>query len=259
MSSRDNSRLYRQSSGAVRSYKRLRQFNLISYVLLATIAVLGLWSIIIVTGASGNTVPDLADVASIRDHIIARLVTILAVVTVAIVIFKEWRYGDRGFGMVYFLTALLAMWLLPVMAAELEPPPVQLEAEFTLNICQPGGIEGGMVIDRSQCSIAPPAGLNVMMSDADPARADAVVREPNVNLDNLSRWNLEGRGQFRVYFLLEQESIAACEGLQFASDRQMAVNVTTNCIERDGAVWSVHPFVTSVNQTGRLVVYQELP
>ena len=259
MSSQNQSRLYRQSTTSVHNYKRLHQFSLLSYVLLALIAGLGMWSILKVTGAFGTTVPDLADVGSIRDHFSAQLVTWLAVITLALYIFKEWRYGERGFVMVYFLAGLLALWLLPVVASEFEPPLVQLEMEFTLNICQPGGIEGDTVVDRSLCSIANPGDLNVMMGNAEPGRSSAVIRVPDVNLDNLSRWNVEGRGQFRVYFLLEQDSLAACEGSRFVTDRQSADGFTTECIERDGQVWSMHPFVTSENQTGRLVVYQERP
>lgn len=259
MSSHNHSRLYRQSAAAVHTYKRLHQLTLLSYFLLAAIAILGMWSVLKATGTLGTTVPDLADVGSIRDHISAQLVTWLAAITLALYIFKEWRYGDRGFVMVYFLTGLLALWLLPVVASEFEPSPVQLEMEFTLNTCQPGGIEGDTVADRSLCSITRPSELNVLMSDADPARSDALVRTPDVNLDNLSRWNVEGQGQFRVYFLLEQESMGACEGSRFVTDRQSAEGLATACIERDGTVWSMHPFVTSENQTGRLVVYQELP
>lgn len=252
------SRIYQTSPAAIRDHKRNSQISLVTYTLLAVIGVLGLWTILKITGVFGETVPDLADIASIRDHIVTRLVTALTVATVVIYLFKEWRYGDFSFSMVYFLVPVLALWLFPVVAAELEPDVAQFDVEFQLTRCEPGSFEGNQ-INGDNCTIVPPDEITVLMSNANPTREDAIIREPGSLFNDYARWNVEGRGEFFVYFMLQQDSMAECQGSLMASGRDTSAPYSWDCIEYEGNVWSVHKFQTSEHQTGRLVVVQQLP
>lgn len=254
----DPSRIYQTSAAAIRDHKRNSQFSLVTYALLAVIGVLGLWTILKITGAFGTTIPDLADVASIRGHIVTRLVTILTVVAVLIYLFKEWRFGDFSFSMVYFLVPVLALWLFPVVAAELEPDVAQFDVEFQLTRCAPGSFESDQV-NGDNCKIVPPDEVTVQMSNADPTREDATIREPGSVSNEYARWHVEGRGEFYVYFMLQQDSMAECQGSLMATGRDSSAPYSWDCIEYQESVWSVHKFQTSEHQTGRLVVVQQLP
>jgi hypothetical protein len=254
----DPSRIYDISPAAVHHHKRFRQFSTVTYILLAIIAALGVWTILKTAGAFGSSIPDLADVASIRDHMATRLVTILAAITLVIFLFKEWRFGDLNFNMIFFLVPLLALWLFPVVAAELEPDLVDFDVEFQLTRCESGAFADGQV-DTSLCKIVSPADVIVLMSDAEPHRTDATIRAPQVTANEYHRWFIQGRGEFYIYFLLQHATMEECEGSQMALGRDPSAPYSYECMERDGAVWSVHKFQTSENQTGRLVILQELP
>lgn len=258
MLNQDPSRIYDTSPTAVKNHKRHQQLTAVTYGLLAIVGVLGVWTILKVAGVFGNNIPDLADVASISDHIVVRVITILTVITLIVFLFKEWRFGDFNVTMLFFLVPLLALWLFPVLAAEYEPDVAEFDVEFMLNTCDEGAFADGQV-NTDMCNIESPENFTVLMSDAEPTRDDAVIREPGTSNTELSRWFVEGRGEFHIYFMLQHASMEECEGSQMAIGRDPQAAYEYECIERDGAVWSVHKFLTSENRTGRLVILQELP
>lgn len=258
MFNQDPTNIYQTSPVAIHHHKRYKQFSLVTYALLAVIGVLGVWTILKIAGAFGSSIPDLADVASISDHVVTRLVTILAVISLVIFLFKEWRFGEFNFNMIYFLVPLLALWLFPVVAAELESDVARFDVEFQLTRCETGAFGDGQV-NSDLCKIVPAEDVTVLMSNANPTRDDAIIREPQSATSEYQRWYVESRGEFYVYFLLQHESMEECEGSQMAMGRDTSAPYAFECMEYDGSAWSVHKFQTSENQTGRLVVFQELP
>lgn len=247
-----------ESASARHSFQRLRQLNTVVFALLGVMVLLGIWCVVTLIRQESANAPDLATISPIQDHISSRLINVVGVITLLIFIYKEWRYGERSFGMVYFLLPLLAVWLIPVMAAESQAPTDTKEVEFTLNLCEPGGIEGTSVIDNRLCGQQALADGDVYLSLANPTDDDPELLEPMEILSDRARWQVTGSGEYTVYFLLRQESLDACTTARFVTGQRSGEQISAFCLERDGVAYSVHPFVTSREATGRLVVYQEL-
>lgn len=242
------------SERAQRNYEKLDRANKICYALLAVIGVLGIWNIIEVTALIRAGARDLADISSIMDHISSRLIVGLAVVALAVFLFKEWKWGDRGFGGVYFLAGLLFLGLVPTMSAEIQPAEEDVLVSLTLNQCEAGAIEGSSVLDSSLCLLQEPGSYNVVLAEANPMENDAKRLEP-ISQDSVGvNWTIVARGTVRVYAMVEQPSLESCEASK-------VVNNTAEyghfCMEDGGTAWLVQPFEASAATGNRLVLHQE--
>lgn len=160
--------------------------------------------------------------------------------------------------MVIFLGPLLFLYLVPVMSAEVEPTEESIQVEFTLQHCQPGGIEGGELVDNSLCEFVPLEEGDVYMSASDPMDGDAEWLEPDNISDRRATWNVEARGEFVVYLIVSQDSIAQCEESRLTTSVQQQERRGHTCMEQAGQAWLVQPFVTSEIKTSWLLVYQEI-
>lgn len=259
MLTRSDYSFLKPSEKAAQNFRRLQQANIVAYALLAVLVLLGIWNIIALSSLMrSDTATDLADVSSIRGHISSQLITALALITLAFFIFKEWKWGERSFSMVYFLAPLFFLAVVPVMSAEVEPAEDGMVVKFTLNACEPGIIENGQVMDSSLCSLADLADTSVYMTHADPMEGDPEWHAPDMRDSFGSGWNVEARGRFRVYFLLEQNSMDQCTSAQIATSVFAQSRQEQNCLERDGQAWLVQPYETSTVEGGRLIVYQEV-
>lgn len=254
-----NMTFHEPSASAERTFRRLRQANIVVYVLIGLIVLCAIWNVITVADMiRGVSTPDLADVGSIRTHISARLVTILSIVTLAVFAFKEWKWGERSFTMFFLLTPLLFLFLVPVMASEVEPTEEAMGLEFSINLCRPGGIEGGELMDRSLCDIAPLEEGQVFLATSNPMDGDTEWIAPEGLTDRQARWNVVGRGEFVVYYLFAQNSMEQCETARTTTSVSPHERRGYQCLEQDGQAWLVQPFVTSALKTGWLVLYQEV-
>jgi len=252
-----NPKLLEASSTAAQTFRRLHVSNRVCYALLGLIALLGIWNILsVATLIRGANTPDLADASSILSHPSSRLIWIVSAITLAIFVFKEWKWGERGFAMVFFLAALLFLVLIPTMSAEVEPKNEAMMLELTYSLCQPGGIEDGKLLNADRCEIETPAEGEVFLSDADPTSRDTTWLKPDRYQSGFTRWNIEARGRFRVYFIIQQPSMDHCETAQVAVSKNTTAE--HSCFEQDGAVWMVVPFETSAVESGYLTLYQEV-
>lgn len=228
------------------------------YSLLGVLVVLGIWNVLTLASLiRTDSARDLADISSIGGHISSQLILWISLLTLAIFIFKEWKWGERSFAVVYFLAGLFFLAMVPVMSAEIEPAEESMVVKFTLNSCEPGAIEGGELLNSSLCTLVDPADTTVYMASEEPVNGDPEWLTADTQDSFGSGWQVEARGKFRVYFLLEQSSIEQCESRLttsvFAPDR-----LGHNCMEQDGTAWLVQPFDTSAAEGGRLIVYQEI-
>ena len=258
MLSLKNPDLLKESTSAERTYRKLHIANRICQGLLVVLVLLCIWNVIaLVSIVRGLEAPDLADVGSILTHPSSRLIWIVSAITLAFYAFKEWKWGDRGFVMVFFLTVLLFLVLVPTMSAELEPANEVVTLDLTYSICEPGGLEGATVIDASKCEISRPDEGEVFLSDSNPMDGDSGWIAPNRFESGYTRWNLETRGRFTVYFVVKQPSMEHCETAQIATSANPEYGRDHGCVERDGSAWLVMPFETSVAESGYLTIYQE--
>lgn len=250
--------VYSPSARAEHNYRRLRQANYLFYGMLVLMAICGIWNVITVAGMIRGGATDLALVESIQEHISARIISFLAIASLVVFAFKEWKWGDRSFGMVFVLGVWLFLWLVPVMSAEIQPAEEQVRLEVTYTHCLPGGIEGGEILDSSRCEIASMGEGDIFMTASDPRNGEPEILAPDRLQPNLATWNITARGHFTVYYLLPQESVEICENTAFTSSASARKAMGHYCLERDGQAYSVHPFTTNSLANAWFTIYQEV-
>lgn len=249
--------VYAPSARAEQNYRRLHRANLAFYAILAVMAILGVWNVISVASMIRGGAVDLADVSSITEHPSARLINILAIVALIVVIVKEWKWGDRNFAIVGFLGILLFLWLVPVMSAEIQPAEDQVRLDITYTQCAPGGIEGSSDLDTSLCEIADMNSVTMFMAASNPLEGEVELLPPDAVQPNTAQWNVTARGHFTVYFLVEQDSIEACEAARFTTSASSRDEVAHHCLEQGGVAYSAHPYTTDVDANSWFTIYQE--
>lgn len=250
--------VHHRSATAEHTFRRLHQANIVVFVLLGLLLLLGIWNVWTLTSIIRSDARDLADVGSIHSHISAQLITWVSIVTLAVFVFKEWRWGERSLGGVFVLAGLLFLWLVPVMSAEVEPTEESMQVAFTLNHCEPGAIEGSTLVDSSLCLLVSPDNMTMFMTASDPLDGDPEWLAPDEVTQFGAGWNVEARGRFRVYFLLEQDSIEQCRESRLVTSVPPRERYGHQCLEQDGQVWLVQAYETSHVETKRLIIYQEV-
>ncbi len=246
---RDSS-LYQPSQKAQEAFRRQQIFNRIITALMIFMGILTVWNFITIASILRSGAVDLADTRSILSHISSRLLFISAAITFVLVVIKEWKWGDPGFATSFILAPILFFALVPVMSAELQPAEEEMRLSASFTVCEPGGLEALAERDTSLCESVHAEEGRVLMSATNPADSDGELLEPdNVETDRAS-WDVEARGEFTVYFLLQQESREACENSTFAQSAEQSPTDTFDCVDVDGVAYSSHPFVTS-NTAGK--------
>lgn len=254
---RDGS-LYRPSERAEHAFRLQTRFNKIIFAMMAIIVILGVWNIIVLAGTIGGGAVDLSETDSILSHISSRLMILASLITLALYLYKEWKWGEGGFAMAFFLAPLLFLALVPAMSAEVQPAEESMQVKFTLNHCDPGAIEGGEVLNSADCTLVNPAEMTVFMTASDPMEGDPEWLEPDAQDSIGVGWNVETHGMFRVYFLLEQDSIEQCESARLSTSVSSRDRFGHHCLEQDGQAWLVQAFETSPDEGGRLTMFQEV-
>lgn len=249
--------IYAPSASAEHSYRRLRQANIAFYVLLGIMAIIAIWSVLTVIAMIRGGASDLADIQSIQEHISTRLMNATAIAALALFAFKEWKWGDRSFGMVFILAPFVFLWLVPVMSAEVQPAEEPMQLAFTLNHCEPGAISGTVLVDSSLCLLVNPDTVDVYMTTSDPIDGNPEWLAPDGRNSFGAEWNVDARGKFRVYFLMEQPHIDQCHARLVTSVPQRE-RYGHHCLEQDGKVWLVQAFESSNVENRRLNIYQEV-
>ena len=253
-----NQETHTESPTAKSNFRRLRLFDIAVGALLVLMAILAIWNILVLAGMFRSVVPDLADIAIIRDHISTRLLYFVAGLTFILFLFKEWQYGERSLGTLYVILPMLALALVPTVTDELQPNAREKTVDFTLTRCAAGSIEDGRVMDPDNCEIAAISEGEVFLADADPAGGDFELIQPAGMTSGGGRWTVTGVGNYKVYFLVRQDSMESCASSSFTNNVGPDTRLESSCIEREGAVYSVHPLITSYMGNGWLVTYQEL-
>lgn len=250
-------KLLEASAAAEQSFRRLHRANIVCYALLGVLALLGIWNVLVMSSVIRGEVPDLADAGSILTHISTKLIWWIALATLLLFIFKEWRWGERGFASIFFLAALLFLTLVPTMSAEVEPVQENFTLEMTYARCEQGGIEGEMLLDADKCDIVTFGEGGAFLSKSDPGVGDGDWLAPAEIQRGFAKWNVEARGRFKVHFILPQSSMDYCETSRLVTSVPSNNRYGHHCLEQDGDVWLVVPFETSVVESGYITIYQE--
>lgn len=253
-----NRETHRESPTAESNFRRLRQFNIAVAILIIAMVVLAIWNALVLAGLFRQEVPDLADIAMVREHISTRLIYLAGGLALVLFVIKEWRYGERSLGMLYVLMPILALVLVPTMMDELQPNPRDKTVEFTLTRCAAGAIEDSRVTDPDSCEIAAISDGEVFLADSNPIDGNFELVEPHGMTSGGGRWTVTGVGSYKVYFLVKQESMDSCTDSTFTNNVGQDTRLESSCIEHEGAAYSVHPLITSYMTNGWLVTYQAL-
>lgn len=252
-----NDSLHRPSERAEHAFKQQQLFNRILTGLMILLAGLGVWNILELAALIRSDAQDLADISSILNHPSSRIIFLVAFITLVVYLYKEIKWGDAGFAMSFFLAPLLFFALVPVMSAEVQPAEENMAVKITLNYCEPGAIEGGEVLNNDACTLVDPASQQVFLTESNPMEGDPEWLSPNSQDDFGSSWSVQARGEFRVYFLLAQDSMEHCESAPLTSSEPSPERLGHSCLEQDGQAWMVQPYETNTAEGGRLIVYQE--
>lgn len=254
-----NPTIHEASAKADAHYRTLKVFNIVVTTLLVVIAALAIVNIAAAVSMFRTEIQDLADIGSIREHFTTQWILTLSATALVIFVFKEWKYGERSLGMIYFLAPLLFFALIPTVTAEIQPNARDKVVELTISRCAPGGLEDGRMVDADKCEVASLDEGGVFLSASNPAENAGEMQPPDSTTAAGGKWTVRGIGSYKVYFLVKQESMEHCSGSVFTNNVDEGSRTTSSCIEHDGTVYSVHPLVTNYISNGWLVVYQQLP
>lgn len=243
-------KLLSKSEKAEKHFRQLQLWDRICLILLGLMTIGAIWNIYMLWSLLDGTPPDLQDLINFREGAPARALLILAGAAILAFIYKEWRYGERSLGMMYFVVPWLFLVLVPVMMDELIGETADQVPSLSVSSCQPGSLASGAPGGGDACEFLQGDQLELRLTIANPAERDVTLREPISIRDHRTNWSIAGRGDYTIYFLLEQESLQVCEqslaeGTFLASSPARGEVGTSFCHEQDGSAWVVAPLSTN--------------
>lgn len=236
------------SPNAERQFRKLRRLDFVVNSLLALLIALSIWNIATLVQMRLISNQDLADVRSITDDLSTHLIWILTLVTLGVILLREWLVGERTVGIVYPLTALLAIGLVPAAMSEIQPALQDQTLRVVMNECPPKAIVNNTLSSIGRCVPREIREGDVLLAVTDPTEGDIKTLDPVSGGQNTIAFTMSGRGTYTVYFMFRFEDVSACtNGMIFP--RGMAANEANyQCVNYDGAAWMVMPHTTASNQ-----------
>lgn len=239
--------IFMPSPNADRAFRRLRRLD---FLVNGLIIILGLLCIVNI----GKLVElnliqnqDLADVSSITDDFSTKLIWILTPATLGVLAIREYMIGERTMGVIYPLTALLAVILIPAAMTEIQPPLEDQTLRVVLNECPPKAIVNDELSSIGRCV---PRAINdgdVMLAVSDPTNGSLNTVDPVAGGQNTITYSLSGRGTYTVYFMFKYNDMYACEQSTILPRGGAFSSVNYQCIVSNDAIWKVMPHTTSAN------------
>lgn len=248
--------IFLPSPNAERSFRRLRQLDILVNSLIGVLILLCLWNVAKLVQLRMVGVQDLAEVTSITDDLSTRLIWILTPATLGVILVREWLLGERSIGVIYPLAALLTIILVPAMMSEIQPPLQHQTLRVVMNECPPKAIVNDELSSMGRCNPRAIEEGDVMLALSDPAEGSFETIEPVGGGQNTITYGLNGRGTYNVYFMFRFDDMEACEQSTILRRGELFSQVKQQCIEHDGAAWSVIPHTTSSNMQSGIHLLQ---
>lgn len=248
--------IFLPSPNAERSFRTLRRLDFLVYTLLGVLIVLCVWNIASLVQLRTIDIQDLADVASITDDLSTRLIWILTPVTLGVILLRQWLSGDRSFGIIFPLGALLTVILVPAMMTEIQPALQDQTLRVVMMECPPKAIVNDRLSSIGRCNPRAVEEGDVMLAISDP-RDDAFDTLDEVNrAQNTITYGMSGRGTYTVYFMFRFDDTEACERSTILSRGGSYSSANHACIEHEGAAWQVLPHTTAGNMPSGIHLIQ---
>lgn len=240
--------IFLPSPNAERAFLKLRRLDFLVNGLIGLLILLCVWNVAKLAQLRMIENQDLADVRSITDDLSTKLIWIVTPLTLAIIAIREWLIGERTFGVVYPLTALLAIILVPATMTEIQPPLEEQTLRVVINECPPKAIVNDRLSSIGRCQPFPIEEDDVILALSDPTDDSFRTLGPASGGQNTIAYTFSGRGTYTVYFMFRFDDTISCEqstilprGLDFSS-------VNNPCIEHNGSIWKVMPHTTAANK-----------
>lgn len=250
--------MWKPSPTAEKNFGKLNLLNKVSLGLLGLMAVLAMWNVLVAADSLRDRGRELADMEiSPANHISGQLILGLALVTLAIYLFKELKFGEFTVGSFVFLGGLAFLALVPVVGEEVQMPLKDQILSITYSECEQGVIVDGRPTDRERCVPGMLGEEDFLLADRDPTADDVTFSGPRDSTDGRWRWNVEARTVYMVHFLVKQPSMDVCE------QRNTSVTVDGNyreggsCMEHEGSAWLVLPLEITPELPGNIQIYQD--
>lgn len=240
--------IFQASPNARRSFQLLRRLDFVVNLLLGTLFGLCIWNVIVLIRIRATTNQDFVDILNITDHPSTWLIWLASAVTVAVIGFREYRYGERSAGLLYPATAILFVLLVPAMMTELQPVLEQQVLRVVRSECPPKNVVNGEVRIPRLCEPVPIDEGEIQLALANPLEREVTLAPLQRQAQNTAIWTVEGRGTYTVYFMIRQPDMATCEhAVLFNQYVGFDASRKNACIDWNDAVWLVIPHTTSAN------------
>lgn len=236
------------SPNAERAFKRLRTLDIVITALFAIIMLLCIWNIGRLAQLRMIDNQDLADVRSITDDFSTKLIWILTPLTAIIIALRELLVGDRGFALIFPLTGLLALFLVPAAMSEIQPPLQDQTLRVVMHECPPKAIVNDELSAIGRCEPFAMEDGEVMLAVSDPTEDSFDTVEPESVAQNTVTYTLSGRGTYTVYFMFRYDDTHACEQSSILPRGGSFSSANHQCIDHNNAVWKVLPHTTAANR-----------
>lgn len=241
--------IFTESPNAAKSFRNLRKMDYMVNTALIILGILSLWNI-------GKLVRlrliDNQDLAAVEDIIAdpsTRMIWWLSIATLGMIAYREFTFGERSIGLVYPLTILLAILLVPAMNSEIQLPLKEHTLRIVMQECPPKAIVNNELTSMARCDPHEIADGDVLLATSNPAEGSFETLDPVSTGQNAIGFNMQGRGTYTVYFMFKQEDQAACERAILFPRNGEANPGELECVSALGQTWLVWPHTTSANST----------
>lgn len=239
--------LFMPSPNADRSFRALRRLDYMVNAALGILTVLCLWNIGRLVQLRLISNQDLLAVKDIIAEPSTKLIWMLSLATLGLIVAREWTFGERSIGLVYPLVALLAILLVPAMMSEIQPALKDQTLRVVMQECPPKAIVDNQLTHISRCGPHAITEGDVLLATSNPAEGEFATIEPISGGQNTIAYTMSGRGTYTVYFMFQQDDMAACErALVFPLNGEAEAGMY-QCVVAFNDSWLVMPHTTSAN------------
>lgn len=239
--------LFSPSPNAARTFRALRRMDYMVNTALGVLLVLCGWNVFTLVQFRLIRNQDLAGVSDIMAEPSTKLIWLVALATLGLIVAREWWFGERSIGVVYPLTALLAILLVPAMMSEIQPALRDQTLRVVMSECPPKAVVNGELGTIARCT---PHAINngdVLLATSNPAEGAFETLDPVSGGQNTIAFTMSGRGTYTVYFMFRQEDMAACKQAMLFPLIGEAKAGVLQCVMENGEAWLVLPHTTSAN------------
>ena len=239
--------IFTESPNAARTFRGLRRMDYMVNTSLIILGILCLWNIGKLVQLRLIENQDLAAVGDIIDDPSTKIIWLLSLGTLGLIAWREIAFGERSIGLVYPLTILLAVLLIPAMNSEIQLPLQDHVLRIVMQECPPKAIVNNELTSMARCDPHEIADGDVLLATSNPAQGPFETLDPVTAGQNTIGFAMQGRGTYTVYFMFRQADEAACsKAILFARNTE-AEPGSLDCVSAYGQTWLVWPHTTSAN------------